>query len=265
AGQGGGAPRRGSDERHLAEHGARAERLQLLLAAAHRHGPLADDEHLVGRVAFLEDHASGRKVARVGDEGEHLAVAADLRHAGAPPCVLWRKKRSGPLELGGVGEVLRAAGRAPVRDQLSGAERGGAEPLQRDASDGGVPPLVVGEVSSGHGPRFERERPHQRQPLFSRGGGSQVVAGLTAQREATDRPRAAGPRPLARGGRAGFGGLGVLPRRQAPYPTLPSRLTPSSFWASTANSIGSSLNTSLQKPFTIMLTASSVPIPRCWK
>ena len=37
---------------------------------------------------------------------------------------------------------------------------------------------------------------------------------------------------------------------------------PSSFWASTANSIGSSLNTSLQKPFTIMPTASSAPIPR---
>ena len=49
------------------------------------------------------------------------------------------------------------------------------------------------------------------------------------------------------------------------YPTLPSRLTPSSFWASTANSMGSSLKTSLQKPLTIMLTASSAEIPRCWK
>ena len=45
-------------------------------------------------------------------------------------------------------------------------------------------------------------------------------------------------------------------------PTLPSRLTPRSFCASTANSIGSSLNTSLQKPFTIMLTASCVAMPR---
>src|SRR5262249_49077692 len=77
-----------------------------------------------GGVAFVEDHASGRKVARVGDEGEHLAVAADLRHAGAPPCVLWRKKTSGPLELGDVGEILRAAGRALVRDQLGAAEKG---------------------------------------------------------------------------------------------------------------------------------------------
>ena len=33
------------------------------------------------------------------------------------------------------------------------------------------------------------------------------------------------------------------------YPTLPSRLTPSSFCASTANSMGSSRKTSLQKPF----------------
>ena len=48
------------------------------------------------------------------------------------------------------------------------------------------------------------------------------------------------------------------------YPTLPSRLTPRSFCASTANSIGSSRNTSLQKPFTIRLIASSVDSPR-WR
>ena len=42
---------------------------------------------------------------------------------------------------------------------------------------------------------------------------------------------------------------------------LPSRQTPSSFCASTANSMGSSLKTSLQKPFTIMLTASSAEMP----
>src|SRR6185437_9988467 len=47
------------------------------------------------------------------------------------------------------------------------------------------------------------------------------------------------------------------------YPTAPSRLTPSSFCASTANSIGSSLKTSLQKPFTIIDTASSGDNPRC--
>src|SRR5581483_3801041 len=45
-------------------------------------------------------------------------------------------------------------------------------------------------------------------------------------------------------------------------PTAPSRLTARSAWASTANSIGSSLNTDLQKPLTIMLTASSRGIPR---
>src|SRR5262245_27020693 len=46
-------------------------------------------------------------------------------------------------------------------------------------------------------------------------------------------------------------------------PTLPSVLTLSSFCASTANSIGSWRKTSLQKPLTIMLTASSVDSPRC--
>ena len=45
-------------------------------------------------------------------------------------------------------------------------------------------------------------------------------------------------------------------------PTLPSKLTSSSFWASTANSMGSSLNTWRQKPLTIMFTASSLLIPR---
>ncbi len=61
-----------------------------------------------------------------------------------------------------------------------------------------------------------------------------------------------------------------LPRRRgfriggiAIHPTLPSRLTPSSFCASTANSIGSFRNTCLQKPLTIMFTASSADRPRC--
>ena len=47
------------------------------------------------------------------------------------------------------------------------------------------------------------------------------------------------------------------------YPTDPSSETLSSFCASTANSIGSSRKTSLQKPLTIMLTASSAVSPRC--
>ena len=46
-------------------------------------------------------------------------------------------------------------------------------------------------------------------------------------------------------------------------PTLPSRLIASSFCASTANSIGSSCITSLQKPLTINATASSSDSPRC--
>lgn len=46
------------------------------------------------------------------------------------------------------------------------------------------------------------------------------------------------------------------------HPTAPSRLTSSSFFASTANSIGSSRKTSRQKPSTIIETASSSPIPR---
>ena len=54
-------------------------------------------------------------------------------------------------------------------------------------------------------------------------------------------------------------------RREVGYPTLPSKLTLSSFFASTANSIGSSLNTCLQKPLTIRLTACSASRPRCWR
>ena len=45
-------------------------------------------------------------------------------------------------------------------------------------------------------------------------------------------------------------------------PIAPSRLTLRRLRASTANSIGSSLNTSLQKPFTIIDTASSAESPR---
>ena len=47
------------------------------------------------------------------------------------------------------------------------------------------------------------------------------------------------------------------------HPDTPFQLTPSSFCASTANSIGSSLKTSLQKPFTIIEMAFSVLSPRC--
>src|SRR5436190_2116869 len=47
------------------------------------------------------------------------------------------------------------------------------------------------------------------------------------------------------------------------HPMLPSRLTLRSFCASTANSIGSSLKTSRQKPLTIIDTASSCEMPRC--
>src|SRR5580658_139565 len=46
-------------------------------------------------------------------------------------------------------------------------------------------------------------------------------------------------------------------------PTLPSRLTASSFCASTANSMGSSFRTSLQKPLTMSDSASSGERPRC--
>ena len=48
------------------------------------------------------------------------------------------------------------------------------------------------------------------------------------------------------------------------YPTLPSRLIPSSFCASTANSIGSCFSTSRAKPFTISATAASESSPRDW-
>ena len=78
-----------------------------------------------------------------------------------------------------------------------------------------------------------------------------------------------GARGLRRGlgagrdGRRGWGGRGG--GRGPPsgvQPIAPSRLTLRRLRASTANSIGSSLNTSLQKPFTIIETASSADSPR---
>src|SRR3546814_2160689 len=47
------------------------------------------------------------------------------------------------------------------------------------------------------------------------------------------------------------------PKRNRAHPTLPSRLIPSSFCASTANSIGSCCSTSFAKPLTISDTAAS--------
>src|ERR1019366_2370714 len=48
------------------------------------------------------------------------------------------------------------------------------------------------------------------------------------------------------------------------HPTDPSSETPSSFCASTANSIGSSLRTRLAKPLTMSETASAAESPR-WR
>src|SRR5439155_26894105 len=58
-----------------------------------------------------------------------------------------------------------------------------------------------------------------------------------------------------------------LPRPGRAQPTVPSRfrLTLISFWASTANSIGSFRKTCLQKPLTIMFVASSGVMPRVWQ
>ena len=49
------------------------------------------------------------------------------------------------------------------------------------------------------------------------------------------------------------------------HPTLPSRLTATSFCASTANSMGSSCRTSRTKPLTSSATLSSVERPRLWQ
>src|SRR2546425_1927560 len=59
----------------------------------------------------------------------------------------------------------------------------------------------------------------------------------------------------------------LLPGAGRAQPTVPSRarLTPISFWASTANSIGSFRKTCLQKPLTIMFVASSGVMPRVWQ
>jgi len=52
--------------------------------------------------------------------------------------------------------------------------------------------------------------------------------------------------------------------REIYHPTLPSREIATSFWASTANSIGSFCMTSRTKPLTSSATASSCDRPRCW-
>ena len=49
------------------------------------------------------------------------------------------------------------------------------------------------------------------------------------------------------------------------YPTEPSSFRLMSWFTSAANSSGNSLNTSLQNPEMIIPTASSAPMPRCWK
>ena len=50
---------------------------------------------------------------------------------------------------------------------------------------------------------------------------------------------------------------GIVSIREADHPTLPSSEIPSSFCASTANSIGSCCKTSRAKPLTISATAAS--------
>src|SRR3546814_7882105 len=64
------------------------------------------------------------------------------------------------------------------------------------------------------------------------------------------------------GGRPACGKSQRQREQQLFHPTLPSRLIPRSFWASTANSMGSCCSTSRQKPFTISATASSAESPR---
>ena len=66
----------------------------------------------------------------------------------------------------------------------------------------------------------------------------------------------------AQHGLAGDGGGEVLDVEH--QPTVPSRLRRMSAWASTAYSMGSSSNTSRQKPLTIMAVASSSVRPR-WR
>src|SRR3546814_16430818 len=63
------------------------------------------------------------------------------------------------------------------------------------------------------------------------------------------------------GGRPAFGKSQRQREQQLFHPTLPSRLIPRSFWASTANSMGTCCRTSRLKPFTISATASSAEHP----
>src|SRR5690606_2902094 len=77
---------------------------------------------------------------------------------------------------------------------------------------------------------------------------------------AEGRARVAAAAGLTGGGHPGARSLALV--GPEPHPTAPSSEISSRRLASTANSIGSSLNTSRQKPSTIMDTASSSPMPR---
>src|SRR3569623_854676 len=89
-----------------------------------------------------------------------------------------------------------------------------------------------------------------------------VLVGHGIEDRLLGQPRRKGFPPRRLDQRQFFGSHGAV-QRDGIHPTLPSRLIATSFWASTANSIGSCCSTSRTKPLTSRATASSWLSPRC--
>ena len=83
------APRLALDHRHLAEHAARAERLEHAPVDRERDAPARDDVHPVGRVALAEDRRARREL---------LALAAPLEQPDVPLLDLGLRHRQARLE-----------------------------------------------------------------------------------------------------------------------------------------------------------------------
>ena len=157
-----------------------------------------------------------------------------------------------PRPRGLLGALRRARGRGPTSSRR--AARRGCATLLAPPTASSTTWSRTARPSSG-GPRSPRCRTTST-------GSSSWCARATPERET----HPAGGRACS--GRSRIVGVvlnaqrDLLRRRAGPSRRCPRGSRPRSFCASTANSIGSSLKTSLQKPFTIMLTASSAPMPR---
>ena len=235
--------------------------------------PLGDDFERVDvepGIGFVEDREPGL-------QHRHLEDLVALLLAAGKPLV------DGPLEQRVV-HVQEPAPGAGELQELDGVELGLAprladfverRPQEIEVGDAGdLDRVLEGEEDARGRPLLDRHR-QQVAPVEDDAAGGDFVA-LPAGEDIGERALARAVRPHDRMDLAAREFerdaaqdlLAVDARVQAPdrehQPTLPSRLTLNSFWASTANSIGNSRSTSLQNPLTINDTACSGSRPR-WR